>query len=213
MVRASRKTFPNKYNHIVCEGHSEYYYVQRLAQFLKNKGAIQNCTFKAHTPIITSNQQTLTDPLHLLQQAKKIKTDREQFQHPDQMYILLDEDTFMTGRYNKRIFEQQCNAAGVFPLFQKHNFEDFLMCHLPDKTLNKWKNVTSTYRLPMTGDQVMQEITAIISDYKKGSIPRSIENLVFSETGLSLCISRCHDHTIPFNSGLCALLRPFIPNP
>ncbi len=210
MVRAARKSFPIMFYHIVCEGASEVFYIEKIVQFLNNNGIHPEKTFKPYPPIITNNNNTLTDPMHLLEQAKKIKKDKNRFQHPDEMYILLDKDIFSNGEYDENIFRRECNSESITPLFQQNNFEDFLVCHLNKEDVATWQAIVEENKVPMTGEQVKEKIVSIIPKYKKGSIPEDIQHVVFSFEALNKAISRSADSTIPFKSGLVDLLRKFL---
>lgn len=210
MVRAARKTNPIIFYHIVCEGESEVFYMEKLVQFFKNNGIHPEKEIKPYRPRVTNNNFTLTDPMHLLDQAKKIKSDKIRFQHPDKMYILLDDDVFATGQYDKNVFRRACNTEGIIPLFQQNNFEDFVVCHFDDNTVTKWKAIVNSYDAPLTGEQVKREIVSIIPKYRKGSLPSDIQHIVFSFDALNRAISHSNDNGIPFKSDLVTLLREFL---
>jgi len=210
MVRAARKTNPIIFYHVVCEGESEVFYMEKLVQFFKNNGTHPEKEIRPYRPHVTNNNFTLTDPMHLLDQAKKIKSDKIRFQHPDKMYILLDNDVFLTRQYDKNTFIRACNTEGIIPLFQYNNFEDFVICHLDDEAVTKWKTIVSTYDAPLTSEQVKQEIVSIIPKYRKGSIPADIQHVVFSFEALNRAILHSNDANIPFKSDLITLLREFL---
>ena len=206
MVRSARKEAPYEFYHIVCEGHSEAYYIERLVQLLlKNK--YFNISFKAYRPKWTKKGNTLTDPKHLIEQAKKIKK-KEDFQHPDTMYILLDLDVFNSGIYNKQDFIKKCNMEGITPLFQKNNFEDFLVCHLDDESVKKWISIVTKYNFQMSDEEVVTEIKSIIPNYNKGSVPDNFLEKIFSIDSIMKLINLNKD--IPFSSELIQLLKKII---
>ena len=76
MVRAARTTLPRVFYHVVCEGGSEVFYINKLAQFLTNNGIHPEKTLRAHSPLVSRNNCTLTDPRHLLKRAMDIRRDK-----------------------------------------------------------------------------------------------------------------------------------------
>ena len=79
---------------------------------------------KPYKPHITNNNCTLTDPKHLVEQAKKIKRDKIKFKHPDKMYILLDDDVFIKKQYDKNEFIRLCSREGIIPLFRRQRYNE-----------------------------------------------------------------------------------------
>lgn len=210
MVRATRKSLPISFYHIVCEGDSEVFYLEKLGQFLHSKGIHLETSIKPYSPKKTKNKCVLTDPLHLLEYAKRLKKDKDEFQHPDVMCVLLDEDVFIRGKYNKNDFIQQCSLCGVTPLFQKNNFEDFLICHLDSSKIECWKAIVSGYDAPMTDKEIMDRIVNIIPNYKKGSIPLYLQERVFSIEAFKQVISISADVKMPFMFTISTVLQKFV---
>ncbi len=210
MVRAARKTNPIIFYHVVCEGLSEVFYLERLVQFFNNNGIHPEKTIKPYGPHRTKNNRILTDSNHLLEQAKKIKRNKNEFQNLDKMYILLDKDVFSRGEFDENIFIRGCNLEGITPLFQQNNFEDFIICHFDDEKVSKWETIVNSYESPMSGEEVEKRIVDIIPKYKKGSLPEDIQHIVFSFESLNKAISNSDNKKIPFKSGLVDLLRKFL---
>ena len=210
MVRAARTTLPRVFYHVVCEGGSEVFYINKLAQFLTNNGIHPEKTLRAHSPLVSRNNCTLTDPRHLLKRAMDIRRDKSIFLPSDEIYILLDADVFERGDCDKNKFIIECSDKSIFPLFQRNNFEDFLICHLGEEELTRWIDIVASYPRVMTGKEVMAEIVKIIPNYRKGSIPRDIFNTVFSITSIQRAISNLTNSRVPFSSDFVRLLRKFM---
>jgi hypothetical protein len=198
MIRAARKIPPVIFYHVVCESESEAFYIERLVQFLNQGGILPELTLKAYRPKVTRNDCALTNPIHLLEQAKIIRKDKDNFKHPDKVCILLDSDVFTNGTYNKKDFERMCNEEAVIPLFQNSNFEDSLICHLNKTQIGRWYDIVSKYCGQMKGADIKTEIVNIILQYKKGSIPAEIQSIIFSMDAFRRVIAHSEDKIIPF---------------
>lgn len=153
----------NKITMVLCEGESEVAYIQELNRYLRENE--YNLVFIPK--LIGSGFYS--------EVYSKFKNERKN--NPKMpIKIMLDDDIYVRNesareRENSAKFEKS-PIRDEF-LFNVHNFEDFLMLHYDDSTLNKWlekcaeKNHAAN---PMHSEQYVTLFKEIFPDYQKGDL-------------------------------------------
>ena len=151
---------------LLCEGESEYAYIQELNRYLREN----ECNFKFIPKVIGSGFYSEVQKKH-----KEVRKDNPR----TPIRILLDDDIYVRNGDNHEQDNSSKLANSGYKeefLFNVHNFEDFLMLHCDDETLNQWlikcaeKNHKNT---PMHSEQYMPLVKEIFPDYEKGELPFS----------------------------------------
>jgi hypothetical protein len=153
----------NKIIVILCEGDSEYAYLQELNRFLREEE--KNVVFIAMT--VGSGHYT-----DVKRKFLAVKKDNRR----SEIEVWVDNDIYdRNERNNKTNYE--CNKINLKFLFNTHNFEDFLTLHCDEETLQKWLNIcqsNSHHTNPMKSKVYEPLIaTEIFKSYKKGECPFS----------------------------------------
>lgn len=151
---------------ILCEGDSEYAYIQELNRYLQENECKLRFTPR-RPPIGTGFFSNVAARL----KEEKRKNPRSCIK------ILLDDDIYVRNgnvreRDNRLKFES-CPYKDEF-LFNTHNFEDFLMLHCDDKTLKQWLATcasTNHANVPMHSAQYEPLVKEIFPGYEKGELP------------------------------------------
>jgi hypothetical protein len=155
---------------IVCEGESEWAYLQRLQRFL--------------------DQQPLADgtfepPLHFIVPERvivktatfgKLKSRYNQFRKQNKkssIQIWADFDLY--HRNDKHCATQYSHKSAGVPdfLFSYHNFEDFFALHADEPYLQEWLRFGARghFITPLHSDGYLPEIKRIFPSYAKGDLP------------------------------------------
>jgi len=148
---------------LLCEGESECAYIQVLNRYLREN----EYNFKFIPKLIGSGFYT---DVH-----KKLQEERKNNPRTP-IKILLDDDIYVRneGKREQDNSSMLANSGykGVF-LFNTHNFEDFLMLHYDDDTLNLWLtkcSETNHRDFPMHSAQFIPLVKDIFPDYEKGEL-------------------------------------------
>lgn len=154
----------NKTIILLCEGASEVAYIQELNRYLREN----ECDFRFAPKLIGSGFYSDVCRKHKEEYKANPRTP---------VKILLDDDIYVR---NENAREQDnssklttCPYKEEF-LFNTHNFEDFLMLHRDDETLNLWLAKcaeTNHENVPMHSAQYMPLVKAIFPNYEKGNFP------------------------------------------
>ena len=150
---------------VVCEGNSEYAYIQKLNRFFAENG---------YACIINPKR---VDCGHFNEVQRKYKTEKKNNPRTT-IYIWVDKDTYVRNDCgDKDKYESKANNLPKF-MFSTMNFEDFLAMHQDAKTLDNWYQVCSRQKHhinPMTeGIYIALVEQHLFKDYKKGDIPFDI---------------------------------------
>lgn len=110
---------------IICEGDSEYAYVQELNRLLNERGCRAILTpCNAHGGGFASLRQI----------CRRKKTQRN-----GRTFILADRDIYeRNDNGNRDSYESECRFMPPF-MFQYWNFEDFLLMHFDSSVLGAWR--------------------------------------------------------------------------
>ena len=162
---------------IVCEGESEWTYLQRLQAFL-NKQELTDDLFETPLQFIcpkkvivkTGSYGKLISRFEMMRKENK-NTDIE---------IWTDFDLY--HRNTKRCAELYSAKPSGIPdfLFSYHNFEDLFALHHAGDTLKSWLDYGRTERrhfeIPLHSKEYKPEIKRIFPSYAKGDLPVDFVN-------------------------------------
>lgn len=150
---------------ILCEGDSENAYIQELNRFLRDK---EDYNFTFVTKVIGSGFYSIV--------LKKYNEVRRKNRNAT-IKIFLDKDIYVRNERACQTSLENSKIKGDF-LFNVHNFEDFIMLHYDDETLNKWLDICKQHnheKQPMIADDYLPQIINLISGYQKGECPFIID--------------------------------------
>lgn len=148
---------------LLCEGESECAYIQVLNRYLREN----EYNFKFIPKLIGSGFYTEVHKKHQEERKYNPRTP---------IKILLDDDIYVRNEGKREQDNSSMLANSKFKdefLFNTHNFEDFLMLHYDDDTLNLWLakcSETNHKDSPMHSAQFIPLIKEIFPDYEKGEL-------------------------------------------
>lgn len=148
---------------LLCEGPFEYAYIQELNRYLREN----DYNFKFIPKPIGTGFYTEVQKKH-----KEVRKDNPR----TPIKIILDDDIYVRNEGRREQDNSTKFAESVFKdefMFNVHNFEDFLMLHYDDETLNQWlaKCTETNHRItPMHSEQYMPLVKGLFPDYKKGEL-------------------------------------------
>ncbi len=150
---------------IVCEGVSEYTYLQKLNRFLRANGY----SFTFVSKVVGSG--------HFKEVQKKYRAERRN-NHAFPIQIWVDKDTYIRNDAgDKKSYEQKNKTVPDF-LFSCMNFEDFLTLHMERDVLEKWYRVcckVNHHRVPLREKVYLPLLKKhVFPAYQKGDIPFDI---------------------------------------
>ena len=178
----------NKIIIVVCEGNSEYAYLQELNRFLREnemplyfKGEVSDGgDFSKVNSCFRGNQKNNVK-MHIV-----VWVDNDIYKRNDRGY----RDAYAKKPQGIPDFKFNCE-----------NFEDFLVMHLPDDKVSDWQTICSNkghFTNPLHSAQYLPLLSsAIFPNYKKGTLP---ESLTINTESLHNLKCHNHDKTIPFRS-------------
>lgn len=159
---------------IVCEGESEWVYLQRLQAFLDEQ-EVPSGTFEAPLRFINSERALAKTGSFGKIKSAYIKTRKANRRTPS-IQIWVDFDLY--HRNDNRCAEHYAGKAKGIPdfLFSFHNFEDFLALHYKGQPLEYWLRCGSPtgrnhFYKPLHSRDYVLEIEKIIPGYRKGQLP------------------------------------------
>lgn len=148
---------------LLCEGPSEYAYIQELNRYLREN----EYNFKfIPKPIGTGFYSEV--------QKKRKEVRKDNPRTP--IKIILDDDIYVRNEGSREQDNSTKFAESGFKdefMFNAHNFEDFLMLHYDDETLNQWLakcTETNHENIPMHSEQYMPLIKGMFPNYEKGEL-------------------------------------------
>ncbi len=159
---------------IVCEGESEWAYLQRLQAFIDDQ-EVPPDTFEA--------------PLHFISPKSaiartgsfgKLKTIYNKYRNDNgkRCSIQIWSDFDLYHRNDKHCAEYYAQKTAGIPdfLFSFHNFEDFYALHFDGQTLEEWQRYggplgRNHFASPLHCPDYMPEVARIFPGYKKGGLP------------------------------------------
>ena len=155
---------------LICEGDSEFAYIQELNRFLNERG--MPIVFLAHNAGGGGFR-------NLRQVCRAIKTRKN-----GRTFIMADEDVYRRDDDgNGAAYERERDCLPPF-LFQRWNFEDFLLMHYPPAIVSSWREVAERIGHlvnPKRSDEYLpvfkafcdrnQETLRFLFPYEKGDVP------------------------------------------
>lgn len=151
---------------ILCEGNSEYAYIQILNRILLENNI--NISFAAKE--IGTGHFSDVEKAYKKQCKENKKLEK---------VIWVDKDIYKRNdKDNDTKYASKKNVPDF--LFTTYNFEDFLVMHLDDDIINSWEQILNTnghFNQPLVAtvyEQLIKDSITIFTDYKKGVIPFEI---------------------------------------
>lgn len=151
---------------ILCEGSSEYAYIQILNRILLENNI--NISFAAKE--IGTGHFSDVEKAYKKQCKENKKLEK---------VIWVDKDIYKRNdKDNDTKYASKKNVPDF--LFTTYNFEDFLVMHLDDDIINSWEQILNTnghFNQPLVAavyEQLIKDSITIFTDYKKGVIPFEI---------------------------------------
>ena len=155
---------------IICEGDSEFAYIQELNRFLNEQGL--PIVFIAHNAGGGGFK-------NLRQVCRTLKTRRN-----GRTFIMADRDIYhRDDNGNGSMYEKEKDTVPPF-LFQTWNFEDFLLMHFPAEVISAWRveaERSGHKAAPLHSSDYMPIFSAFCDDnkvtlnfmfpYEKGDVP------------------------------------------
>lgn len=162
------------YIYFVCEGKTEENYLQLLNQTFRD---CESFPVLHSVPIIPGKQ---TQDGHFRNLRPRFSSARKT--HPrNVVYIVADDDIYVRNdKNNGTLLEKAGNIRDYF-LFSTHQFEDFLMLHMPDDSLNQWLAFCrrqNHIKWPLHSEEYLPELYKHFPGYAKGTIPQQITSNV-----------------------------------
>ncbi len=146
---------------VICEGPSEYAYIQELNRFLKE----ENIPIKFIGKSSDGGQYS-----KVIKRYKKVKKDNPR----DEIVIWIDWDRYLRNDAKDR--DNYLKKPSNIPdfLFSYMNYEDFLIMHMDDDILEKWLifcNGELHFKSPLHSKEYLPEYKKLIEGYSKGDFP------------------------------------------
>jgi len=187
---------PNKIFHVVCEGKSEYAYIQEFNRILQKKDI--DAMLKPH----------IAGTGHYVEVVKKYKEiyrNHNKDKKVEAFIIWIDNDIYIRDeKSNSKNYSNKPKSIPDFR-FNKHNFEDFLVLHLSKTKVQKWHDICykeNHFEIPMKAD-VYEPLLSnhIFPKYQKNELPFEL-----SETALNNLQIHQKDTLIQFKSDFADFL-------
>lgn len=168
--------------YVICEGQSEYAYIQKLRNFLNDKGIqLDFLPYKATNGTFTNLKKCYSD---------KKKNNNKAF-GKNEVIFFADWDMFFRDKHNQanntktNNFTQYQEEKEKLPnfYFSYHNFEDFISLHLQFEQAADWCKICVNrdhFNSPMHSKIYEPLFKQLVIGYTKGELP---PNFVF-KTGL-----------------------------
>ena len=181
---------------IICEGKSEAAYIQEFNKILRERGISINLRAKT----INSGHYT-----EVVKQYRSVYKNRQK-DKIDAFIIWVDYDIYKRNEQENDDKYRKKPARIPNFKFNFHNFEDFLIMHLPDSELSKWNKICNQqnhFSNPMPSLTYLQYIREnIFADYHKGELPYGI----LSSDSLTRLRARQSNKAVSFKSDFAEFL-------
>jgi hypothetical protein len=183
---------------IICEGDSEYAYIQEFNRYFKAQ-EINIILFPY--PVNTG---------HFKEVRKKYKHEKEK-NKKSKFCIWVDYDIYIKNENgNNDKYEKKPKGIPDFR-FNCFSFEDFLILHLNKNSIFKYQKICEKknhFKMPMKAEVYIPLIKEnIFSDYEKGSLPADFK---ISKESLENLFSNNRNPDIKFRSCFACFLREII---
>lgn len=155
---------------IVCEGESEWAYLQRLQSFLEDQPLAEG---DFETPLLfIAPERVIVKGGSSGKLQSRYREMRRENRIPS-IQIWTDFDLY--HRNDNHCAERCAAKPNGIPdfLFSFHNFEDFFALHSSGERFETWLEFGNRghFATPLHADGYLSEIKAIFPDYDKGSLP------------------------------------------
>ncbi len=151
---------------ILCEGSSEYAYIQILNRILNehNISIVLN-------PVLLRNGHFAT-----------VKNKVEEYTHKDRknLKVWVDKDIYTRNEQNNQMKYLRKKQSIPDFLFTTYNFEDFFIMHLDDNIIIQWEQKLikrNHFNMPLISDEyiaLLKNSITLFKKYQKGVIPCDI---------------------------------------
>lgn len=194
---------------IICEGKSEEKYIQGLRTILVNKCAVEDIRIISEC---FGGGRTYPDfEKRVKNQIVEIKDDGG-INHRDKIYIWLDKDVFLTKYVGKlTLFKKEIESIKlpikIHFLFNKMNFEDFLILHYRKQEildLQSKLNHKNHFIKPLIAEKYEPIYKTVIQDYSKGNLP---DDFSLDLEKIKLCVKNIKDNNYCFESDIKEILE------
>jgi len=194
--------------HIICEGKSEFAYIQELLRYIRDNDLKVKFTLRPYNA-------GGGDYNSLVEEYTKQKNTRK---NDTNFIIWCDDDIYLRNdNGNKDSYARKGKDVPDFS-FNTHNFEDFLIMHLEDDILNKWVavcNIGKHFQKPLyakgkggyeqlLADKEIFYTKASNKKYIKGELPDTFE---ITEKGLQNLFKRQEDNKVFFKSAFIDFIK------
>ena len=162
---------------IVCEGESEWTYLQRLQAFLDDQ-PIADGEFQP--PLLFIAPESAIAKNGEFKQLVKIYKEKRKNNKKGSIEIWTDFDLY--HRNDNHCADNYRKKAKGIPdfLFSYHNFEDFFALHHDSDVLQAWLDYGKSERRhfdnPLHSDDYVPEIERLFPEYAKGNLPVDFVN-------------------------------------
>lgn len=155
---------------IICEGASEWTYLQRLQSFLHGL-PLEHGTFEPPLSLICPERVVVETGTFGKLTSKFNKTRRENKKASIQIWTDFD----LYHRNDKRCANLYAKKPAGIPdfHFSYHNFEDFFALHWEGDQFKKWLKFGAQghFTTPLHSSDYLPKIEEIFPEYKKGRLP------------------------------------------
>lgn len=203
---------------LICEGPSEWTYIQRLTSFLLGSMPVQDDGFTPRLSIFPkiTNNKIGGGSFKLVSRAFR------EFAPCNKglpLHIWVDVDIYIRKDGNREKANTKAYSAKIASMpdfnFMVMNFEDFLAMHFDDELFGEWKQVmlgVNHFTTPLHGEDYAPHFEHIWTKYleSQNKVPEhyskgSLDEDFICETSLKNMMRHCND---PFLSKLFALHAP-----
>ena len=159
---------------IVCEGESEFTYLQRLQSFI-DKQPLEEGFFEAPLRFI-GPQNAVAKNGSFVKLKSTFNTARKHSRGASSIQIWADFDLYHRNDRNCAASYKKKTLGIPDFLFSFHNFEDFYALHHDGSYLENWLNFGATsgknhFNSPLHSNSYLPEIKRIFPNYLKGALP------------------------------------------
>jgi hypothetical protein len=155
---------------IVCEGESEWAYLQRLQSFLDQQ-PLADGDFEPPLRLIAPERVIVKKGTFGALKSRYNKTRRQNKKSSIQIWADFD----LYHRNDKHCAEHYAHKTAGIPdfLFSFHNFEDFFALHSDGERFQEWLGFGNRghFTTPLHSDGYLPEIKRIFPGYGKGDLP------------------------------------------
>lgn len=180
---------------VVCEGNSEFAYLNELNRFLRELGQT-----KMFIPKIVGTGDYYSVVKVFNNQRKENKN--------TPIAIWVDFDRYCRNdNHNKDAFRNRNISKIPEFLFNRHSFEDFFVMHYEDDILNRWQNICQTqnhFTCPLKSDMAESLLRQhLFPEYAKSSL---LPDFIISKEQLNNLFRHQQSQTCDFKSDFAVFL-------